>query len=152
MNKHPLDYHLLMVQYYADPLETRSVSKFCDDISLSRETFYKHLRENKEKIFYEADNLRKRMQAELRSEAFKMLAAHMKRNVNAVKIALEITGDYVQKTEQTVNLDPDAKRQKVEALLAKFGINKHKRQIGDDSPVKPTLESPDAAGPEDKNG
>lgn len=117
-------YQELIIEFFANPLEDRSVSAFIKDINISRDTFYTYMKENRAYIFERADRLRKQYLAELRSKAYKDLNKQMGSNTNALKMALEITGEYTEKVKVEQEFyDTTEKKNKVNGILDKIRKN-----------------------------
>lgn len=111
----------LVILYHADPFETRSVQRYCEDNGFTRQSFYEYLKHHREEIFSEADRLRKQYRSQMTSELFKAMMSLAKKNPKALQIALEITGNYIPKSEQRVEyLSADEKKQKLKLFLDKI--------------------------------
>lgn len=110
-----------IVEHLANPMEAQSVSDLCKDLKISRDTYYKFLQKDRETIYKEADRRRRKYMGALRAMGFKALGYRLKKSDKAVQMALEITGDYIPKSEQRIEYTtPEQKKQRIRKLLAGY--------------------------------
>ena len=70
----------------------------------------------------------------IRSAAYKSLTKRINRSDNALKMALQICGDLVERTESRVEyLTPEQKKEKIHSLLAAI-----EAKTNNDKPVPPS--------------
>ena len=107
-----------VVEYHANPLESRSVTKLMSDLQLSLSTYYKFMEVNREAVFKEADRRRKKYLSATRDRAWKALVQRFPRSDKALQMFFEMSGDYIPRSEQRIEYTtPSQKREKVKKLL-----------------------------------
>lgn len=114
-------YFDLLVAFMADASDQRTIKQFCIDNHLSEDTIYQYKREHKDILFTTVDNVRAKYIPEIRLEAMKAVFANIKKNFNDRKLALQLTGDLIEKTENTqIIRSPEEKRARIDELLSKL--------------------------------
>lgn len=89
----------LYVEMLANPNEDMSDVEFCNEAKVPISTFRLWKRNNRVQIYNEVQRSRNMYINELRATAWKELALKMKKDTNAIKLAFQLTGDLVEKTE-----------------------------------------------------
>lgn len=89
----------LYVEMLANPNELQTDCAFCDEIKIPISTFKAWKARNRKEIYNEVQKSRTQYINELRANAWKHLADKMKKDVNAIKLAFQLTGDLVERTE-----------------------------------------------------
>lgn len=116
--KHLLPWQEAYIDYLSDPTDERSVDKFCHDNVISRVTIDTWRRKNKEYIEIEVEHRTKEYDFLIRSRAKKDMYKRMSKSDIAVRTALQLLGDLVEKTEvKSTPLNPEEKRERVKKLL-----------------------------------
>ena len=92
-------WHELYIEMLSNPNEYQSDKGFCEETKIPTSTFHVWKSKNRRGIFDEVQKRRQLYINELRSNAWKELANKMKKDVNAIKLAFQLTGDLVERTE-----------------------------------------------------
>lgn len=92
----------LYIELLANPNDQRTDKEFCDEIKISVSSVSTWKRQYRLEIYEEVQKRRNHYFNELRSLAWKELTAKMKKDLNAVKLAFQLTGDLVERTESKV--------------------------------------------------
>ncbi len=95
-------WHSLYIELLANPNDLRTDIEFCEEIQIHKNTLLTWKREHRQEIFEEVQKRRNHYFNELRSLAWKELTSKMKKDLNAVKLAFQLTGDLVERTESKV--------------------------------------------------
>lgn len=107
-----------VVEYHANPLESRTVKKLMQDLGLHLDTYYKFMSVNKDAVYAEADKRRKKFYGPARAHAWKALIARFGKSDKALQMFFEMVGDYVPKSEQIIKYStPEQKRKKAKELI-----------------------------------
>ena len=118
LSNNQAEYLEKIVEYYANPADTRTVLEFCADNNTTDKTFYKFKKEYHDEIFRRAEVARKKHIPELRSLGYRALASRLKRSDNAAKLLFQLLGDLVERSEvKTEILTADQKRERIRQLL-----------------------------------
>ena len=111
-------WHDAYIDFLANPAEPRTDSEWAKDMSMHRDTIYKWKKQHVKEIHLEADKRRKAYMGELRAKAYKALTKKMDKDTNAIKLAFQLLGDFVEKTESRIEyLTQEQKRTKARNLL-----------------------------------
>lgn len=95
-------WHELYIELLANPNDLRTDKEFCEEIKIHVQTLQNWKRTNRLELFEEVQKRRNHYFNELRALAWKELTAKMKKDLNAVKLAFQLTGDLVERTESKV--------------------------------------------------
>lgn len=115
----------LYIELLASPTDSRSDKAFCDDVGLSGHTLSAWKRNCRKEIYDEVQKRRKDHINELRAKAYKQLSKKMETSVDAIKLAFQLTGDLVERTESKVEyMGHDDKVRRINALLENIGKKK----------------------------
>ncbi len=95
------DYFDLLVAYYADPSEQRTIKKWCEDNNLSEDTIHQYKRNYHSTLFDAVDNVRQKYIPQIRLAAMRAVFANINKNFNDRKLALQLTGDLIERSENT---------------------------------------------------
>ena len=107
-----------VVEYHANPLESRSVKDFVGTLGIHVDTYYKFMRVNKEAVYKEADRRRKKATGAVRATAWRKLVARFDKSDKALEMFFKMSGDLVERSEQRVEYTtPEQKRDRVKKLL-----------------------------------
>ena len=108
----------LVVEFHANPLETRSVKELVQELGLSEDAYYKFMAVNREAVYIEADKRRKKYISAMRAKAYRALVQRFSRSDKALQMFFEMSGDYIPKSEQKIEyLTPEQKREKIKNLI-----------------------------------
>lgn len=110
-----------IIDYLSNPFDLTPASKFCKETGIPPSSYYDYLKNNRAEIFEEASKRRKQYMNEMRVRAYKALGNRMKVSDKSLQMVLEMTGDYVPKSEQKIEYtSPEEKRARMKALLEKI--------------------------------
>lgn len=115
----------LYIELLANPLDKRTDKQFCEENGLSISALQQWKARYRKSIFTEVDKRRREFINELRTQAFKDLASKMGKDSNALKMALQITGDLVEKSETKVEMNYADKLRRIRTLQE--GIKSRKK-------------------------
>ena len=111
----------LILDFMANPLDQRSVEKFCEENNISKSTFYVTKRENLAYLNSHINDRRKVFMAQVKSYAYRALVARLNQSDAAQKLFFQLSGDLVERIEQTHNmLTPEQKREKAQELMKRL--------------------------------
>lgn len=128
------DYYEALVEWLGNPMDDRTQKKFAEDVGVDDSTILKYRRLHDDDIQTAISQARKRYINILRVAAYKSLFKRINKSDNAVKMALQIAGDLVERTESRVEyLTPEQKKEKIHALLAAI-----EAKTNNDKPVPPS--------------
>ena len=124
MGKVKRHWHELYVEMLANPMDSRTDKQFCAEIQLNESTlkFWKH--RYSKAIYSEVQKRRKDFINEMRARAYKALGKKMDKDTNALKLALQITGDLVERSEVKAEMTHDDKLRRINNLLDRIGKKK----------------------------
>lgn len=107
-----------VIIYLGNPFDTRSITQFCRENNIDRGKYYRFVNKNRTELFKQIDRIREQFKSEIRSHAYKSLISRIPRSDNALKLAFQLLGDLVERSEvRTEHLTPEVKREKVRQLL-----------------------------------
>ncbi len=92
----------LYIELLANPNDLRTDIEFCNEIKIAVSTLKLWKRTHRMEIYQEVQKRRNHYFNELRALAWKELTSKMKKDLNAVKLAFQLTGDLVERTESKV--------------------------------------------------
>lgn len=122
-------WHQLLINYIADPSETRTAKKFCEDADISYDTYHRFMLANHDEIYNEADKLRKHYQRDMRNAAIKALYSRLSKSDKAIELFFKLTGELVERTESRVEyMTPEQKRQRVAKALEALAMKRDKEK------------------------
>ena len=108
----------LVVEYYSNPLDQRTIKDLAADIGLAAITIHKFMAANRDAVYAEADKRRKKYMSAMRAKAYRSLVKRFDRSDKALQMFFEMSGDYIPKSEQRIEYStPEQKRDKIKALL-----------------------------------
>lgn len=117
----------LFLDYMANPMDVRTEVEFCKENAISRVTLWRWKKANHEEVFKEVQRRRKIYTAELRAVASKALVKKLGTDTNAIKLAFQLMGDLVEKTESRVeHMSHEDKVRRINDLLSKIEAKKAK--------------------------
>jgi hypothetical protein len=112
-----------LIDFYADPGDQRTKAELAISLGTTETTLYRTQKKWHDEIFTEADKRRKQYLPVLRSKGYKVLEAQLKRSPKALELLFKLTGELVERIEQTTKYESvEQKREKLGDLLNKFGI------------------------------
>jgi len=119
------DYYDVLVDYMADPFDTRSYQDFAKAINITPEQLWRIRKAFKSDIDSEIKNRRQALLDTVRVQAWKALAKKIQTDTNALKLFFQLSGDLIERTE-TVNKYETVEEKRVRALslLQNFGLAK----------------------------
>lgn len=109
-----------LVAFMADPTDQRTVKQFAADMNVHEDTIHAFKRKHGDVLYAAVDTSRAQMIPKLREHAYKAVFANINKNHLDRKLALQLTNDLIERTEQTVKLSPEEKREKAKALMAQL--------------------------------
>lgn len=113
----PRHWHELYIEAQSDPLDSRSDTKFCEDIKLDYSTFQTWKHRYRKYIFGEVEKRRQHYRNELRAKGHKALARKLDKDTNAIKLLFQLLGDLVEKTETKMEMSDADKARRLRSLL-----------------------------------
>jgi hypothetical protein len=110
------------IEYSANPLDKRTYNQFAESVGVTDTTLWRYRNLYRDEISKEVEVRRKRFLTDLRSKAYKSLADKLSRDTNALKLFFQLSGDLVERTENTnINMmTREEKEKKLAELLAKL--------------------------------
>ncbi len=111
-------WHDAMIEYMANPTDQRTVKKFSNEVGITNKTYYNTKKRYRDILMKLVDERRKKYIPALREEAFKALGERLSQSDTAIRMALEMTGDYTPKSVQKVEYESrEEKLRKIKELL-----------------------------------
>ncbi|MFH1290778.1 MAG: hypothetical protein ABIH92_05225, partial [Nanoarchaeota archaeon] len=126
-----------IIEYLSNPFAKMQIRKLCEKLGIHSQTYYKFLRDCREEIFKEVERRRKKNMSELSNDAYKALAVRMWQSDKALQMALEMTNQYIPRTEQKIEYNtPEQKKEKIRKFLEEISkrsgnASKDKQPEGD---------------------
>lgn len=118
-------WHELYLEMLSNPTDNRTDKKFCEDIKIHINTLGNWKREHRKEIFHEVGRRRSQYVDELRATAWKSLAEKMPKDTNAIKLAFQLLGDLVEKSEvKTEMMSRKDILDRANSLLKEFNTKK----------------------------
>jgi hypothetical protein len=112
-----------IIDYYANPLDDRTIKQFCEMEGISESTFGRYKKEFRDEIFKKAEARREIYKAELRSSMYRAIAMRMRKSDNATKLMAQLLGDLVERVEQTNKYETvEQKKNRLSDLLKNAGL------------------------------
>ncbi len=94
-------WHELYIELLSSPLDQRTDKEFCEANCLSVGALGVWKRNNRKELFDEVQRRRVLYLNEMRALAYKRLDALSKKDVNAIKLMFQLTGDLVEQSKTT---------------------------------------------------
>lgn len=114
---------LKVVDYYADPGDQRSLEELAKSLEMDPSTLRRLTQKYADKIWSQVDKERKKYIPYLRSKGYKTLESQLKKSPKALELLMKITGDLVERVEQTNKYETiEQKKERLGELLNKYGI------------------------------
>jgi hypothetical protein len=114
--KNPKFWQELYIELLANPLEDKTDKQFCEEIGLSISGLNSWKNKYRKSIYNEVTKRRQQYLNEFKAIAYKELAKKMKKDTNALKMALQITGELVERSESKVEMTTDEKLRRIQTL------------------------------------
>lgn len=117
------DWYPELINYLANPYDNRTYDEFAEKVGVDRSWLWNIRKVFKNEIA--ADVAKERQQAieSMRVQAWKALASKLKSDTNALKLFYQLSGDLVERVEQTNKFEsPEQKREKLADAFAKLGF------------------------------
>lgn len=92
-------WHELYIECQASPLDQRTDKEFCEENKLHIQTLMGWKRLHRKSLYDEVQRRRTQYINEMRSVAYKHLNSMCKKDVNAIKLLMQLTGDLVEKSQ-----------------------------------------------------
>jgi|SRR5579864_8800563 len=109
----------ILSEHLANPFDKRTQGDIAKELDISQSYLSELSTKYKDKINNIADQKRTKYISSIRSRAYKALVSKLEKSDNALKMALQITGDLVERTKSEVEiLSPEQKRARLASLLA----------------------------------
>lgn len=113
-------WHTLYIEKEADPTDQRTDAQFCAAINLEYKTLAAWKSKYRRYIYQQVNSIRKDYVGELRAKANKELFKKLDKDTNALKLAFQLMGDLVEKTEQRVEyMSQEDTKRRINDLLKK---------------------------------
>lgn len=113
-----------IIQHMADPLDQRTLKELADDLQISVSTISKYKNQQRAYIAEQVEKRRKEFIPALRQAAYKALGARLMKSDNSLKLAFQLLGDLVERTETNVNYRTvEEKKNEIKAKLSKLGLS-----------------------------
>lgn len=112
----PRYWHELYIELLANPMDRRTDKEFCAEMNLHVSSLTQWKSKYRKSIFNEVQKRRAAYINEMRASAYKALASKMDKDTNALKLALQITGDLVERHETKVEMSTDEKLRRIRSL------------------------------------
>lgn len=111
-------WHSLYIELLSNPNDHRTDKQFCEETKIHTNTLCVWKREYRLLIYAEAQKRRQAYLNELRATAWKALASKMDKDTNAIKLAFQLTGDLVERSESRIeHLSQTDKINRINSLL-----------------------------------
>ncbi len=94
-------WHELYIELLSSPLDQRTDKEFCEENKLHVNTLMTWKRNHRKALFDEVNRRRVLYLNEMRAIAYKRLDSLSKKDVNAVKLLFQLTGDLVEQSKTT---------------------------------------------------
>ena len=94
-------WHELYLELQSNPLDNRTDIEFCAENKLSNSALTVWKRENRKAIYDEVQKRRGQYINEMRAIGYKHLNRMCQKDINAVKLLFQLTGDLVEQTKTT---------------------------------------------------
>jgi hypothetical protein len=104
------------IENQSNPFNTESIQDFATRKGVSKQTVYSYRWRHPE-IHAEIRSQMSKIFDVMRPVAYKALAARIGKSDNALKLFFQLAGDLVERTEQTVKMTPEAKRERIQELV-----------------------------------
>lgn len=116
----------------ADPSNRITAKQFAIDHNISEQNLYKWKSRHREQVMSRIETLRKQYRTDIRSKAWKALAGQLEKgDTPAIKLAFQMIGDFVEKSEASINyMTPEDKKARIAAMLDKVLADKKKKSTG----------------------
>ena len=113
------EYYGALVEFYANPADNRTLKQFAIDNGIAEDTVHQYKRRHLDEINADVAKLRDRYKPALRIAALKALFNRINKSDLAIKLAFQLTGDLIERTESKVEyMTPEDKRARIAQLLA----------------------------------
>lgn len=109
-----------LVQFMADMSDTRTIQQFADENGIHRDTITKFKRNHMDVLNIAIESARALYIPKLRQAAYQALYAKLSKSDLALKLALQVTGDLVEKSEVKQSYSIEEKRERAKALMAQL--------------------------------
>lgn len=106
----------LYIEMLANPMDDTTDKDFCAEIGISVNALMKWKKAYRKSIYAEVQKRRNQHINELRAAAYKALGRKMDKDTNALKLALQVTGDLVERSESKVEMTESEKLRRIETL------------------------------------
>ena len=94
-------WHELYIELLSSPLDQRTDKEFCEENKLHINTLRNWKSKNRTEVFNDVQKRRTLYVNEMRAIAYKQLNTLCKKDVNAIKLVFQLTGDLVEQSKTT---------------------------------------------------
>ena len=139
INKQRIDF---ISTWKANMLDKTTAIEIAKQLEIEPSTLYAFIKAHRKEIDYATEQKRKEFMPELKNMSMKALANRLNKSDKALQIALEITGAYVPKSEQTQTIRNETEQKAyVESLLEKIKRQEGKgnQEVGNGPPGEEAL-------------
>ena len=142
----------LYVEFQSNPFDDRSDKEFCTENGITPETLRRYKTLHRDELFEEINKRRKKYTNEIRAFALKKLMGRVDKDTQALKLAFQLLGDLVEKTESRVEyLSQEDKIRRINDLLKNISQKKSVWATGTDNSSEPRPSGVDRNEPEGTN-
>ncbi len=108
------DYFNDLVEYYADPSETRTIKAFAEEHGVIGDTIHTYVKKHGKELFEVVDKVRSLYIPRIRSAALAAVFRNVNKSFNDRRLALQYTGDLVERvmSDSTIRT-PEEKRKRI---------------------------------------
>lgn len=118
-------WHELYLEMQSSPTDNRTDRQFCLDVQIHPNTLCLWKRTHRKDIFHEVGRRRGQYVDELRATAWKALADRMPNDTSAIKLAFQLLGDLVEKSQVTTeHMSRKDILDRANSLLGEFNAKK----------------------------
>lgn len=119
-----------LVKFMADPTDTRSIQDFAKDNDIDYTTVYQYKRRHPEILEQAVSSIRSQYIMKLADPALRAVFANINKNHLDRKLALQLAGLLIERSEVKQTISAEEKREKAKALMAKLS-----ERLGTQSPI-----------------
>src|SRR5579864_3397646 len=113
-------YFEAMVEFMADPTDQRTIKQFAADVGVHEDTIHAFKRKHSDVLYQAVEIARAQMIPKMRIQSWKAVFANINKNHLDRKLALQLTGDLIERSEVQQTIKPEEKRERAKALLAQL--------------------------------
>ncbi len=128
MNNDNPAYYPDLIDYLTNPEDNRTWKQFCVSISVEYDAVWRFRKSHAAQIEKDVANVGLKYIGVIRAAALKSLFNRLNKSDAAIKMALTMTGDLVEKSEHITTVrTPEEKRARIEEIMSKLSANLDKK-------------------------